>query len=96
MAPKRSKGEYFQLTQDDRAVIKKLEILTQAVEKVYPSIKGLMWRSLLQGLFVAIGLTIGLSLIFGLVTYILVQTKKIPVFKQVVPQEQIEKLLPEE
>lgn len=86
MPPKRSKGEYFQLSQDDRAVIKKLEILTQAVDKVYPSIKGLMWRSFLQGFFVAIGLTIGFSLILGVSVYAI---------KQIVPQAEIQKLLPE-
>jgi hypothetical protein len=94
MPPKKQQRDRFQLSHDDRVVIKKLEILTQAVEKVYPSAKWLMWRSFLQGLFVALGSTVGLSIVIALLTFFLLQTQHIPFLENLVPEKQIKELLP--
>lgn len=88
------KNTRFKLDADDREVIKKIEILTQAVERVYPNTKQLMWRSFLQGLFIALGTTIGLSLLIGLVTFFLSQLRVVPVIKDLIEQTHIEKVLP--
>lgn len=95
MATKRQSREYFQLSADDKLVIKKLEILTSAVDKVYPSMKRLILRSFVQGLFVALGSTVGLSIIIALITFILVQTKNVPFLEKYIPEKQIEKVLPD-
>lgn len=94
MAEKKTRNpDRFRMGDDDRAVIKKLEMLTQAVEKIYPDAKHLMWRSFLQGLFVSIGATIGFSLLIAIITFTLTQLKVIPGMKDIINQTQIEKVI---
>lgn len=65
--------EFFQLSNDDKKTVKKIEILTKAVEKVYPSSGMLIWRSFLQGLFFSLGSIIGLVIILTIITILLTQ-----------------------
>lgn len=65
--------EFFQLSNDDRTTIKKIEILTKAVDKVYPSSGMLIWRSFLQGLFFSLGSIVGLIIILTIITILLTQ-----------------------
>lgn len=90
----RKPREYFQLTQDDKIVIKKMEILTAAVEKVYPSAKMLMWRSFVQGIFVAVGLTIGLSIVLAILVFVLAQLRFISPIDTFLKTSVVEKVLP--
>lgn len=92
---RKSRAEYFQLSPDDKQVIKKLEILTQAVERVYPSTKWLLWRSFLHGLFVALGGTLGFALIISAITLLIAQLRLIPPLNAFIEQTKIEKVLPE-
>lgn len=91
----RKPREYFQLTQDDKIVIKKMEILTSAVEKVYPSAKMLMWRSFVQGIFVAVGLIVGLSIVLAILLFVLTQLTFIAPISNLLKSPAIEKVLPE-
>jgi hypothetical protein len=84
----------FKLDTDDREVIKKIEILTQAVERVYPNTKQLMWRSFIQGLFIALGATIGLSILLALLTFTVSQLRLIPAINNIIDQTHIDKVLP--
>ncbi len=92
---RKSRTEYFQLSPDDKQVIKKLEILTQAVERVYPSTKWLLWRSFLHGLFAALGGTIGFALVVALILLI-AQLRLIPSLNAFINQTKIERVLPEQ
>ncbi len=71
---------------------KKIESIVAAIEKVYPSTAQMIWRSFLQGLFVALGATVGLAIVISVVTYILTRAQFIP--KEY--REQIRQVLPEE
>ena len=92
--PQRKPREYFELSQDDRIMIKKVEILTSAVEKVYPSSKMLIWRSFLQGIFVAVGLTIGMFIIFGILIFVFAQLKFFQPVGNFLKNSTVEKVLP--
>jgi hypothetical protein len=83
------------LTKEDEIMIKKIEILTQAVERVYPSAKGLMWRSFIQGIFVGLGTTVGLAIVIGIATFIIAQLKDIPAFRVIIDQTKVEQILPD-
>ncbi len=72
---------------------KRLDKLIAALERSYPSTRRLIWRSFLQGLFVGIGATIGLSILVALVTYLITAAKIIPLFEQFIQGAQLEQLL---
>ncbi len=95
MAIRKGAREYFQLSQDDRILIKKLEILTQAVERVYPTSKYLLWRSFLQGVFAALGSTVGLIIILGFGAFLLMQFKFLPPINSFLKTPVMEKVLPQ-
>ena len=88
------KNTRFKLDADDREVIRKIEILTQSVERVYPNTRQLIWRSFIQGLFIALGTTIGLSILLALLTFALSQLRLIPVLNNIIDQTHIDKVLP--
>lgn len=90
----RKPREYFQLSQDDRIIIKKMEILTAAVEKVYPSATMLMWRSFVQGIFIALGSMIGFSIALAILIVILTQLKLMPQINNLLNNRPIERVLP--
>lgn len=73
---------------------KKVEALIRAAEKVYPSTKTLIWRSFLHGLFVALGTTVGLSIVFAVLTFIIAQLKLIPLLRDFVNTIKIEEVIP--
>lgn len=87
------KREFYQLSKDDRETIKKIEILTRAVEKVYPSMGSLIWRSFIHGLFLALGSTIGLSIILAVVAFLIAQFKFIPVVNDLIKNVRVEQML---
>ena len=62
----------------EKEVEKRIDFLLHAIERTYPSLGRLMWRSFLQGLFVALGSTIGLTIFLALVTFVLNQLRFIP------------------
>lgn len=78
----------------DAEFIKKVEQLTRALDYISPSSAKLMWRSFLHGLFVALGATIGLSIVIAVLTFIITQAKVIPALNQLLKQTQIEKTFP--
>lgn len=91
----KDRPEFFKLSHDDRVTIKKIEILTSAVEKVYPSLPRLMLRSFIQGVFVALGSTVGFSIVILLLAFFVSQFKLIPVVGNFINQIQIQKVIPE-
>ncbi|GEM_PF-1108310 len=91
---KPEKAQQIELSDDDRATIQKLEILVQAVERVYPSMKGLMWRSFVQGIFVGLGTTVGLTIVFGTLTYALTQLKVVPGLGELIEKSKVERIIP--
>lgn len=89
-----NKKDSEKLTDHEKAMVKKIQILTQAVEKVYPTTKFLMWRSFVQGVFVALGTTVGLSIVLGVLTYIITTLKLVPGINQIIDKTQIENAIP--
>ena len=73
----------------NKDVVQKMEALIRAVDKVYPKKRVLIWRSFLQGLFGAIGATIGLSIFLAFVTFFITQLKVVPFMKDIIYQTQI-------
>jgi len=71
-----------------------MEYLVQSFERIYPSTKQLIWRSFLQGIFVGLGTTIGVSIVLALLTYTISQLKLLPILKDIINQSQVEKILP--
>lgn len=59
----------------DLNLIHKIE---DAVARVYPKTRVLIWRSFLQGLFVALGATVGLSIVIALLSFLLGNLSFIP------------------
>lgn len=78
----------------DEDLTKKIGRLSQAIDHIAPSAGKLMWRSFLHGLFVALGATIGLSIVIAAVTFIITKAKFVPVINQLIKQTQIEKAFP--
>lgn len=67
----------IETTSGDR-IEKKLKLIFGVLEKTYPPMKVLLFRSFITGLFTALGATIGLSLVLALVTYLLGVFQAIP------------------
>lgn len=79
-----------------KEVIKKIEIFTQGIERVYPSTRIMIWRSFLQGIFFSLGTTIGLSIVLASLTFIFSQLSTIPSIKNILDRTHIEEVLPVE
>ena len=77
-----------------KEIIKKIEIFTQGIERVYPSTGRMLWRSFLQGLFFSLGTTIGLSIVLASLTFIFSQLSNIPSVKNILNRTHIEQILP--
>lgn len=80
-------------TQERKAFQKKVEILIRAVDKIYPSMKVLMLRSFVQGIFVALGSTIGFAIVLGILALILNQLQAIPFFDRAIENYQLDKVI---
>lgn len=89
----KNQSERFKVSNDEREIIKKIEILTQSVERVYPKLTTLMWRSFVSGIFVALGTTIGLSIVLALLTFIIGQLRFIPLVNDIIQNTGILKIL---
>lgn len=76
----------------DQKTAKKVALLLDAVERIHPPLKTLMWRSFLTGIFTGLGATVGVSIILALVTFLLGQVQVIPGLQRV---STIEKILPQ-
>lgn len=81
------------VSQKDAYLSKRIEILASAIDKVYPNIKTLMFRSFIQGVFVALGTTVGLSLVLAIFTFILRQLGIIPAIGDIIKSWQLENYL---
>jgi hypothetical protein len=93
---KNPKPERFRISTDEREIIKKIEILTRSVERVYPRIAVLMWRSFVQGIFVALGSTVGLAIVITVFTFFLHQLRFIPVVSDFLELINIPRYLPKQ
>ncbi len=93
---KNPKPERFRISTDEREIIKKIEILTRSVERVYPRIAVLMWRSFVQGIFVALGSTVGLAIVITVFTFLLHQLRFIPVVSDFLELINIPRYLPKQ
>lgn len=91
---KKTQSDRFKLSYDERDTIRKIEILIQAVERVYPRTRVMIWRSFLHGVFVALGATIGLSIVFAVLTFLITQLKTVPVVNDIINETQIERVIP--
>lgn len=78
----------------DQIAIKKVEILIDSVNRVYPTTKHLMFRSFIQGVFVGLGTTIGVAVVLGLLTFLIGQLNLIPGVGDFIKQTKIETVLP--
>jgi hypothetical protein len=83
-------------TQERKAFQKKVEILIRAVDKIYPSMKVLMFRSFVQGIFVALGSTVGLALVLGILAVVLHQLQAIPIIDQAIKNTQLDRVIEEQ
>lgn len=88
--------ERFRISTDEREIIKKIEILTRSVERVYPRLTTLMWRSFVQGIFVALGSTVGLAIVITILTFLLHQLRFIPVVSDFLELINIPRYLPKQ
>lgn len=86
-----SKPEF---SSEDKTVIKKVEILTESIERIYPSLSKLMFRSFISGIFFSLGTTIGLSLILATATFLLTQLRVLPGVEELINNTQIQYVLP--
>lgn len=55
----------------EKEKLNKLERLVAVLPKIYPPMWELLFRSFLQGLFTALGATIGLSIFIAIISFIL-------------------------
>ena len=72
---------------------KKLTLLIQALDSVYPSYKQLLFRSFLQGIFFGLGTTIGVSLIVAVLTYLISSLQIVPGIDYLIEQTQVEQVI---
>ena len=70
----------------DKHTQQKLEILINSINNVYPSFPKLLVRSFSQGLFIALGATIGLSIVLAVITFILNRLGLTASLKEILPQ----------
>lgn len=80
------------MKKSEKDLTKKVEILIQAVDKVYPSTKKLMIRSFIQGIFTALGATVGLTVVLTILTFVLAQLRVLPILNNVIDKTQIEEV----
>ena len=59
------------LNAKDREMVKRLNYLINAMDKAYPPLRILMIRSFIQGIFVGLGTTVGLSIVLAIAGFIL-------------------------
>lgn len=85
-----------ELNTKDKEYIHKAEMLLKSVDKIFPSYRQLIMRSFLQGIFVALGTTIGFSIVIAIVTFMLSQLKLIPTFQYIIDRTHIEQVIPDE
>jgi hypothetical protein len=81
---------------DDGEYLKKIDRLSRAIEHMNPPMRQLISRSFVQGIFVALGTTVGLSIVLAILTFIITQLKFIPFVGDFVDKTNIEKYLPKE
>lgn len=74
---------------------RKIDILIKSVDRIYPKMHNLIWRSFVHGLFFGLGTTIGLSIVLAIVAFILNQLKLIPGISNFINQANIEEVMPE-
>lgn len=73
--------------------LKKIELLIQSIENIYPSTKELIWKSFLRGIFIGLGTTIGASIVIAALAYTISELKSVPVLKQIIIQTNVEEVL---
>jgi len=78
--------------QEDSQVSRKLELLLKAVSNVYPPLGKLLFRSFLQGLFGALGATIGLTIFIAFFAFLFNQVRLLPIIGEIFTQIRIEQL----
>jgi galactitol-specific phosphotransferase system IIC component len=59
------------LSHKDKEVVKRLDYLIHAMDKAYPPVSHLIVRSFVQGVFIGLGTTVGLSIILSIIAFIL-------------------------
>lgn len=74
---------------------KKLDHVVSSIDRVYPSLPKLMGRSFLMGLATSLGATVGVTIILGILAYVLQQMRIIPYLGDIIPQDTIERLIPD-
>lgn len=82
------------MTETEKEKAQRLDQLVHSLNRLYPSTKQLIWRSFLQGIFVGLGTTIGVSIVLAILTFTISQLKLIPVLKDIINQSNFEKVLP--
>lgn len=77
----------------DKQNQKTLEHLLKAVDRVYHSPKQIAARSFLSGIFTGLGATVGVSIVIGLITFILNQLQLFPIIGEFIEQMRLERVL---
>ncbi len=67
------------MSQVEKIQLQKIEALLAAAEKLHPTMRNLLFRSFLQGLFMALGSTIGFAIVITIISIILTQLQVFPV-----------------
>lgn len=83
-----------EFSDSDRNLMRKIEILTASVERIYPSTTKLMIRSFIQGVFFSLGTTIGLSILIGFLTFMFGQLQAIPAVDQILNETHLNEVVP--
>lgn len=78
---------------ESKAIQKKIDMLVKSVDKMYPNMHVLMARSFVQGLFVALGSTVGLAIFFTLLTVILSWLQVIPGLRDLIEYTHIDTVI---
>jgi hypothetical protein len=73
---------------------RKLDLFLRQLDRVYPPLGKVMWRSFVAGAFGALGATIGLGIILFFAALILGQLQIIPGFDILIRNTPFEKILP--
>lgn len=73
---------------------KKMDLLMQSVDRIYPKMGMLMFRSFIQGIFVGLGTTVGLAIISAILIFLVGGLKNVPIVGNLIEISHVSTYLP--
>ena len=71
----------------------KMAFLTMAIERTYPNMKHLAWRSFYSGIFTGLGATVGLALVLLLLGFIINLLGGVPFLHDIIVKSNLDNLV---